>query len=1688
MQYKSTLMVKFIASFLMWGILMTFMGLSTTFATVELQENAMTKTLDWLKANQNEDGSWGKTDTAFLDTSEVAGYLMKNNVLTDNLQKSIAWMENLEILNNDAAARVLPYIKNENKHMALKQLLLNNQNEDGGWGIAQGYASDLLDSVLVLNSLLTEANTDTSVLQKAVDYIVKRQHANGSWSFNNSDEDAVISLTAQTTIALHELEIKTKLTSGELQTAIRKAGEYLLSVRNADQTWGTDSENLINTLLSYRALLNTVGLDTVDTVDTVIFSVRHTDGSWYGSPYLTAQALKAIGERTEIPSAKINSIRLLKKENENQNENKIECYSYYAYNTFEIEVESTYSDTDAQLLYYVKQKDGTVVQVYSKGVPRWDTSNNLPGAYSVIVAVRDNKTGRILTSAEKDFEIVPTAKILEVGVQLDVDATMIDQTVTVNASVMLVNASNIDKQYKIRTAVLDATRAVFHAEKTVEIKAGEQTENFDVLTFPPHVDMVKDYIVKAEVFDGETKVADGQSVFKVLPLPPATRVEAVQTLDKELLYPGKDSVEATIRIKGEGILEPQSAHYNNNQHHNSNNNLHSLMLVPDGIGVYANGSIYNEFIKFIVASGSNNGRFTIGTTGGNPDNPNDNYKRMLFGSSPWSSYTTLKVDGQNYIYDPKTQYPIPNATDLSNTSEDTVENLSVKQIISIVPNTSTKRSDVVQIKYIVKNNDTVNHDVGLRIMLDTMLGNNDCAPFRIPGIGAVTTELELAGENIPQYWQAFDSLITPTVISQGTLLCNPDNRPDKVQFTNWGNVYNNPWLDAVNTGSSNGDSAVSVYWHSKVIVPGETREYVTYYGLSEFQQDLTGTLAVSLTGVNNVIVTEYGYSPNPFTVTTYITNVGRNVADNVKAKIVLPDGLRLINEQQLEKHLGSLESQEEQQVSWDVEIVPSAVERNLTYSVIVTAEGINAKTLSRTVSIPALSDNIAGKNVVFETCILQESMQIDPNRLLPVPAEVIDNPDGSKTLKWKFDEIIIGEEKEINIGYLGTNLVADSTVILTQNSQLTYQDKYDYIITENIPALKIPVNKYLLDSKVVTDKPAYTAKEDVAITNTVKNLTAHPSTLSGKVEIIDRQGSIVKTVAATVTATWGAGESKILEYLWNTGKTMAGTYKARVTWCEGEKVISVAESDFELMADAEISGTVTIDKQKYTANEEVKISEIVKNHSTNSIANNLTVKTGITNTNGELIWSTNNSLPELLPGVQTVVKEFWNTAHNAQGQYTVTLEVYQGTALLSRSNTIFEITAEAEGMMGVSGSLEVLQKNIYPGDAVNFKYTVNNTGNVQLSDVTVRIRIVDTAAEAVLGTITDVTGIDVASDYTAEKTWVHEPFKTGAYLVVLDALLSDGKEVSLGSGYIKVENPYETTIKQVIRPRVLVWAESQGNVKLAKETLEAMQVYYTVVDTREAFMTELRTGKYNLYLLLDSKLPLTGHDDQELAEEIAKGKGLIAAREANGDNLKNLGLFGVKFKGQTTPHDYTVDCLPDSVFGQVTLTGTGKAQNVQLQGGQQLAVLNSKKGASPGVVLNQYQEGKTVLFTFDLGSCAGETLMILQKAVELVTPAPVEETNAAYAELEIKVTGNTTIGAEIKLELPQELEVVWLSPRLSPNLKVWQIDTVTGQEDLFRVLLKLPEAVGQYPVIVDSYYAIENGMWKFTSVEANIIR
>ncbi|HFJ9404172.1 TPA: hypothetical protein ACGW3F_003269 [Bacillus paranthracis] len=374
------------------------------------------------------------------------------------------------------------------------------------------------------------------------------------------------------------------------------------------------------------------------------------------------------------------------------------------------------------------------------------------------------------------------------------------------------------------------------------------------------------------------------------------------------------------------------------------------MQASSNVQIAPSGKISNSLIEYVVGE---SGRFTIGTIAGDEKNPNDNNKPLMYGHpNPNTSYTTIRYNGQDIIFKPQKQWFEEETS--SHVSEQKIDDLvTIRQYMNIVKNNGTGKEDVVKIRYTAENIAPFNSEIGLRIMMDTMLGSNDAAPFRIPGKEEVTKELEMNGEAIPSYWQAFDNLAEPSVIAQGTLENTLGEKPNKIQFANWRRLYDKSFDYPVDSSQPIGDSAVAIYWENKTVQSNSKKEFVTYYGLSQFDEDLRPPLAVRLGGETELEKVEEGYTTNPVSAVAYISNVGKAEAKNVKVKIKVTDGLKLHDDKTEEIEIGDVKVGETKQITWKLGAKLREKVRTETYSIVVKAQGLEDKQVNRNVVVPA---------------------------------------------------------------------------------------------------------------------------------------------------------------------------------------------------------------------------------------------------------------------------------------------------------------------------------------------------------------------------------------------------------------------------------------------------------------------------------------------------------------------------------------------------------------------------------------------------------------------------------------------------------------------------------------------------------------------------------------------------------------
>lgn len=391
----------------------------------------------------------------------------------------------------------------------------------------------------------------------------------------------------------------------------------------------------------------------------------------------------------------------------------------------------------------------------------------------------------------------------------------------------------------------------------------------------------------------------------------------------------------------------------------------------------------NEYISIFVNQNEYNlGRFAVDVTGGAPMRKGDDGKALIYGRpKPWTSYTTIRIEGKNYVFGGPTKKRAgkganygtlvqkPEIEDRRIETKYRYGEVVVTQILSLVKSTTTGLPDTAQIRYQITNQSEEVKKIGTRVMLDTMLGENDGAPFRVQN-KAITTDKLYSGEQIPSFWQAFDTLNNPKVTAQGTIKGPGLTKADKVYFTDWGSLADGAWNFDFNPneefwrkGEFELDSAMALFWNPTKLKPGETRTYVTNYGLGGITV-VPGLLSLGVTSPAEIVMDRPDKKAQ---IVAYIQNTAEIQAEDVNVELELPQGLELLTQNKV-KNLANMEPGSTAQVMW--EISPQEIrEKELSYKVKVTAENTDNNQVTRSLRIvgpPKLNLNIRAPQKIAE--------------------------------------------------------------------------------------------------------------------------------------------------------------------------------------------------------------------------------------------------------------------------------------------------------------------------------------------------------------------------------------------------------------------------------------------------------------------------------------------------------------------------------------------------------------------------------------------------------------------------------------------------------------------------------------------------------------------------------------------------
>lgn len=369
----------------------------------------------------------------------------------------------------------------------------------------------------------------------------------------------------------------------------------------------------------------------------------------------------------------------------------------------------------------------------------------------------------------------------------------------------------------------------------------------------------------------------------------------------------------------------------------------TLMLqisTPIAYALEDDGKIYeasNNFIKFHV--NKENGRFTIKTNQGDPyKGTKDANKDLLFEDEyPDTSFTTFKIDGEEYIYGNSYGFLNLSGNDFDTTVNGTtsesiwnINKLEIKQILTINNNPDDLKAGRVKISYEVTNKGENSKNVGSRILLDTKVANDDGTDI-ICDFTQYSKEKELTGDEIPTIWRTEDD--KSIVEAFGFIDGWGNTAPNKMIVGHYEGLSNTKWDYKVNedldfTSNNNkyggADSAVALYWENVAIAAGETKVFETYYGLGEFLEKHEGLeFPLSISAPNKLTVnsSKTDYVDKIFDITCTLNNNTMKEYTDVTLNLVIPEGsgLSLVDGEKSERIIQKLGGFEKREIKFKVQ-------------------------------------------------------------------------------------------------------------------------------------------------------------------------------------------------------------------------------------------------------------------------------------------------------------------------------------------------------------------------------------------------------------------------------------------------------------------------------------------------------------------------------------------------------------------------------------------------------------------------------------------------------------------------------------------------------------------------------------------------------------------------------------------------
>ncbi|MBR6069222.1 MAG: hypothetical protein IKP78_01330 [Ruminococcus sp.] len=357
------------------------------------------------------------------------------------------------------------------------------------------------------------------------------------------------------------------------------------------------------------------------------------------------------------------------------------------------------------------------------------------------------------------------------------------------------------------------------------------------------------------------------------------------------------------------------------------------------------------------------------------------------------------------------------------------------------------------------------------------------------------------------------------------------------------------------------------------------------------------------------------------------------------------------------------------------------------------------------------------------------------------------------------------------------------TAVPTDLSQKQYIHIFAVDNAGNISEeLIVPFADDKLTTEIGTDKKLYSYGDTVAVD--AETLSApFGRTADMAIEIFDEFDNKTAMLTSAEAQVLNADVKLLSNAQWTIPQETEGRYKAVISWKDGDEVIASAESEFKIANEVSVSNLISSDKRSYSLTDPINLANTVSNNSKAMTENDLVLNVVVTDKDGKTAASFRHDLSAVEPAGTLNLSDAIESGELSDGDYKVKATVTQGELELSSDEAEFTVVADVTSFTGKLDLSDSDDKGIAD-------FTVKNSGNADAENAVVSVKVYKDGESEPVYTYSETVSIEAGKTYTAKTSFDLAAPSAGKYSGVLSV---EYKDESSDLDYDGFENTYETT-------------------------------------------------------------------------------------------------------------------------------------------------------------------------------------------------------------------------------------------------------------------------------------------------------